>query len=352
MWTRNGQYEVDKFGYIVTAQGNYLTGYQADDDGNITTGTTPAKIYLDPKPLSPAQTTEVNLSLNLDARKVAPSVAFDYTGNTLPPDPLSYNDSTSMTVYDTLGNPHVLSVYFITENTATTYSGIWDTAYTIDGINMTQGPKLPFTTSGALDTDTASANNFQTLNGVTFDPNAIPLDGSPGSTTLGFASSVVSAVPPETSDLALTFGTLPTLNLTGTSQYGAKFGINDQSQDGYTAGKLSSISVSPEGIVQGNYDNGNTRDIAQLALATFNNPNGLQSLGGNNWAETGASGQAQLGVPGSGKLGVIQSSAIEESNVDLTQELVFMINQQRAYQANAQTIKTQDQILSTLVNLR
>jgi flagellar hook protein FlgE len=142
------------------------------------------------------------------------------------------------------------------------------------------------------------------------------------------------------------------LDLTGSTQYGNIFGVNMITQDGYTSGRLSGLSVASDGTVQGRYSNGQTRDLAQVVLGNFNNPNGLTSMGNNQWVETADSGQPLIGVPGSGSLGVIQSAAIEESNVDLTAELVNMITYQRAYQANAQTIKTQDSILQTLVNLR
>ena len=136
------------------------------------------------------------------------------------------------------------------------------------------------------------------------------------------------------------------------TQFGNAFGTNSLTQDGYTSGRLTGVSVNEDGIISGNYSNGKTRNLGQVALASFTNPNGLSSLGGNQWAETDASGTALVGAPNSGTLGVTKSSTIEESNVDLTAELVNMITQQRAYQASAQTIKTQDQIMNTLVNLR
>ena len=140
--------------------------------------------------------------------------------------------------------------------------------------------------------------------------------------------------------------------MTGTTQYGSTFGVNSLTQDGYTSGRLSGLSVSDDGTIQGQYSNGRTRDMGRLVLASFQNPNGLENIGGNLWRETADSGQPIEGTAGQGSLGVIQSAAVEDSNVDLTAELVTMITQQRAYQANAQTIKTQDQILQTLVNLR
>ncbi len=182
---------------------------------------------------------------------------------------------------------------------------------------------------------------------------------TPTPTTVTFSQSGALSGTLTTTPLTLTFPVTTgaesmnfTLDLAGTSQYGISFGVNQLLQDGYTSGRLSGLSVSSDGTIQGRYSNGKSRNMGQLVLANFNNPNGLQSMGGNQWAETVESGQPIPGTPGQGSLGVIQSAAVEESNVDLTAELVQMITQQRVYQANAQTIKTQDQVLSTLVNLR
>jgi flagellar hook protein FlgE len=143
-----------------------------------------------------------------------------------------------------------------------------------------------------------------------------------------------------------------TLDFTGTTQFGSSFGVNTLKQDGYTSGRLSGFGVGSDGMLTGRYTNGQSRVLGQLVLASFPSPTGLQPLGNNNWGETATSGQATVGAPGTSNIGVLQSGAVEESNVDLTEELVNMITAQRVYQANAQTIKTQDQILSTLVNLR
>jgi flagellar hook protein FlgE len=143
-----------------------------------------------------------------------------------------------------------------------------------------------------------------------------------------------------------------TFDLTGTTQYGASFGVNNLTQDGFTSGRLAGFNVSDEGIVVGRYTNGISRNLAQVVLADFRNSQGLKPLGGNQWEETSESGLAIVGAPNTGPLGVLQSAAVEDSNVDLTEELVNMITAQRVYQANAQTIKTQDQVLQTLVNLR
>ena len=142
------------------------------------------------------------------------------------------------------------------------------------------------------------------------------------------------------------------VDFTGTTQFGSNFGVNTLAQDGYASGRLSGFTTGSDGIITGRYTNGKTATLGQVILANFRNPNGLQPLGNNQWAESAASGVALVGEPNSGSLGLIQSSATEDSNVDMTAELVNMITAQRVFQANAQTIKTQDQILQTLVNLR
>jgi flagellar hook protein FlgE len=308
-WTRNGQFNVDKDGFIVNASGYRLTGYLANAS-NVIVPSTPAEIFINTADLQPQPTGNtgagVEMGLNLDSRETVIAAPFDVN------DPTTYNSSTSATVFDSLGNPHLLSLFF-----KKTAANTWDLHTNLDGGAATAATPVTFNATGAL----------------TAPPLGI------------IAQSHVVATG-ATSPLAFN------LNLSSSTQFGNIFGVNSIAQDGYTSGRLSGLSVASDGTIQGRYSNGQTRDLAQVVLGNFNNPNGLTSLGNNQWAETADSGQPLIGVPGSGSLGVIQSAAIEESNVDLTAELVNMITYQRAYQANAQTIKTQDSILQTLVNLR
>lgn len=310
-WTRNGQFNLDKDGYIVNQSGYRLTGYLANAQNQIVPST-PLEIYINTADLTPLATgaspaqTGLEIGLNLDSRESVIAAAFDIN------DPTTYNSSTSATVYDSLGNAHLLSLFF-----KKTAANTWDLYTNLDGGAATGPTAVSFDSSGAL---TAPAS------GIIAQSHAV----TTGATT------------------PLVFN----LDLSGSTQYGNIFGVNSIQQDGYASGRLAGLSIAADGTVQGRYSNGQTRDLAQVVLGNFTNPNGLTSLGGNQWAETAESGQPLVGVPGSGSLGVIQSAAIEESNVDLTKELVDMITYQRQYQANAQTIRTQDQILQTLVNLR
>jgi len=166
---------------------------------------------------------------------------------------------------------------------------------------------------------------------------------NPGSTTsFNFSETLTNGAAP------LNFP----VDLFRVTQFGSSFSVSALRQDGYTTGQLTGIVTTSDGIVQGRYSNGETKDIGKIVLANFQSPNGLISLGNNLWAESPDSGQPVLGSPGTGVLGVLSAGTVEESNVDLTQELVNLIIQQRNYQANAQSIRTQDQILQTLVNLR
>ena len=175
---------------------------------------------------------------------------------------------------------------------------------------------------------------FNTAGQLTSGPLAVTLTDS----ELGYTGAVTS----------LNFN----LNFSGSTQFGSTFAVNTMLQDGYAAGTLAGFKIGSDGSVLGNFTNGQSQVIGQAMLASFRNPEGLQPLGNNVWGQTPASGSAIPGSPGSsGQFGVLQSAALEDSNVDLTAELVNMITQQRIYQANAQTIKTQDTIMQTLVNL-
>ena len=174
-------------------------------------------------------------------------------------------------------------------------------------------------------------------------------------TGTGIAPTVTPSNAAPVSFAVTTGATSPvpmTLDYSGSTQFGSNFSVNSLSQDGFTSGRLAGFNTGSDGTIVGRYTNGQSRVLGQVVLANFVNPNGLQSLGGNAWAESATSGASLVGTPNTGSLGVLQSSAVEDSNVDLTAELVNMITAQRVYQANAQTIKTQDQVLQTLVNLR
>ncbi|HZY18570.1 MAG TPA: flagellar hook protein FlgE [Ramlibacter sp.] len=334
-FTRNGQFQLDNQGYMVTNTGMRLQGYNVDPATGRSVGVL-GDIRLPADGIAPKVTTSASLGLNLDSRTAAPPAsmpAFNLT------DPTSYTSSTSMTVYDQQGNQHVLSTYY--RRTAT--DNQWEVFAAMDGTAVppvaggAQPPagRLTFLPNGSLD-----AANSGTLNAGVLTPGDLTLD-------LPYPTSTLP-VPPGSS----TTSAPVQLSFSGATQYGNAFGVMAVSQDGYAPGQLTGFAVDGSGIVQARYSNGRTQAAAQVGLADFRNAQGLASVGNNLWRATPTSGQPAISTPGTANLGVLQGGALEESNIDLTAQLVDMIGAQRAYQANAQTIKTQDQMLSTLVNLR
>jgi flagellar hook protein FlgE len=314
LYSRNGQFHFDKNGYVVTVNDKFLTGYLADTNGNIVSAN-PGPMQISTADLAPQQTTDFRINVNLDSRQSTPVTAiFD------PTDPTSYNVSTSGSLYDSLGNAHSLTLYFV----KTAVAGVWDTYSTVDG-------GLPSAVNLGSGAGNAAALTFNNLGALT---TTMPL-----STTVAVTTGAVTPVA-------------FTLDFSGSTQYGATFGVNALSQDGYTSGRLAGFNISNDGVIEGRYSNGQNKNLAQIVLADFVNPQGLRPLGNNLWDETSASGQPLVGTPNTGALGTINSASLEDSNVDLTSELVQMIVAQRVYQANAQSIKTEDTVLQTLVNLR
>lgn len=324
-YSRNGQFQMDKKGNIVDAEGKILTGYPANTAGKIQTGS-PSPININTADILPLATTGVVGTLNFDSRKTTPTTTFDFT------DPTTYNDSTAITTYDSLGNAHNIQSFFVKNATPNT----WDVYTAADGVILNGGAttgQLVFSASGLID-PALTTPIPPALPSVTFTP-----------------TTTSTAVPPVTTNTGALDMTVA-FNFNASTQFGSSFSINKLTQDGYTSGRLASFSTGADGTILGSYSNGQTRALGQIVLSNFVNPNGLKSLGGNAWAESSESGAPLTGSPSTGSLGVLQSSAVEDSNTDLTAELVNMITAQRFYQANAQTIKTQDQVLQTLVNLR
>ncbi|HSQ70919.1 MAG TPA: flagellar hook-basal body complex protein, partial [Rubrivivax sp.] len=201
----------------------------------------------------------------------------------------------------------------------------------------------------------ATANGV-TVGGVAGDPQPLttiefPADGSAPTAPAGPVSfDVPASTNPQGAQTLAIAGV--TLDVGSATQFGSPFGVTDLRQDGFSAGLLTSITIEADGGINARDSNGRSRPAGQVEIANFRNPQGLQPMGDNAWARTLASGDPVAGVPGEGSLGSLKAGALEESNIDLTGELVSMITAQRTYQANAQTIKTQDQVLQTLLNLR
>lgn len=283
-----------------------------------------------------------------------PVVQTPYVANQFDPsNPDTYNDATSLNVFDSLGNAHIMSMYFVKESTINT----WSMYVQIDDQDVGDpNPALPspqnvlptraqfslvFNTDGSLN-ETASDEVFIS-NWTPLNQDGV-YNGSQRGLTVANGGVLPIPEPPNSSNFLI--------DLDGTTQFGSPFSVNAVSQNGFTTGRLSGLDVNSEGIIFARYTNGQAQVLGQVALANFNNTQGLQPLGDTLWGETFESGQAIIGTPGSAALGVVQAGALEESNVDLSQELVQLIIAQRNFQANAKTIQTADTVTQTIINLR
>jgi flagellar hook protein FlgE len=308
-YSRNGQFDMDKNGYIVNSAGLRLTGYPVSATGTIAGGS-PVALQMPTASMPPKLTNNIAAQFNLNSKLAVPATTpFSATN------PDTFNYANAVTVYDSLGNAHEMSTFFVK-----TGSNAWDVKVTVDGAAVTGATSsLAFDSKGVLTT---------------------PASGKIATAPIVLANGATS-------------GTVISIDMTGTTQFGNANDVKKLTQDGYTSGTLTSFAIGQDGIVTGKYSNEQTNPLGQIVLSSFVNPNGLQSKGDNVWAETSASGQPLTGAPGAGtKVGALTSGAVEGSNVDLTSELVNLIIAQRTYQANAQTVKTQDQVMQTLINMR
>jgi flagellar hook protein FlgE len=308
VYSRAGAFGVDNSGYITNAQNQRLTAYLADASGNISGAL--GDLQLNTANIVPQATSNVNVGVNLDSTATPPAVAFNSS------DPSTYNNSTSLTLYDSQGTSHLGTLYFVK-----TAANTWDTHMLVDGAEVTP------TVSGA----------------VTFNPDgtlATPAGGQVAYNAFPIAGANSLA-------LNLNYG-----SSSPSTQFGGNFGVNSLSQDGFTTGQLSGIDIASTGNVLARYTNGQSKTLGQVVLANFSNAQGLRQLGDTAWAESSESGIPLVGQPGTSSLGSIQSGALEASNVDLTAQLVNMITAQRNFQANSQVIKTEDAITQTIINIR
>ena len=306
-YSRNGQFTLDENRNIVNMQGMQLTGYPvAGTPPTVQTGANPVGLSVPTTQMTASATSTGTLVANLnssDSTKV--DADFDST------DASTYNAKSSMTTYDSLGNAHTIDMYFV--KTA-------DNNWSVHPIDSSSGTTTtPFTMSfsanGVLTSTASQTISMGALNGSNAQTFTLNFDGSMQQNT-------------------------------GANTFG------NPTQDGYKPGDLVSYQINNDGTVVGNYSNEKTQVLGQIVLANFANAEGLKSEGDNVWSSTASSGQPLVGLAGTGNLGTLTAGALESSNVDLSKELVNMIVAQRNYQSNAQTIKTQDQILNTLVNLR
>lgn len=356
LYTRAGAFGLDKDGYVVNSLGQKLQGYQT----NLTTGLidigTEGDLRTQTANIDPKQTTTGEYGINLDSGDMALDPAnFDFN------DSRTYNFASAMTVFDSLGNDHSLTAYFIKDSTSTpptppSGTASWQVFFSMDGLGL-DGNALPpagtATASGTLCFDA-----FGAITGT--------LDGA-GTSTGNSSFSLTNIVPTNGPDPITGNGTANgsenPINTSGTpagvtikfdtaTQFGSASSTNSVTQDGYTTGRVIGVDVGEDGSISGRYSNGQAKVLGQVILANFRNTQGLSPIGDSSWVETSASGQPVKGPPGTASLGLVRAGALELSNVELSEQLVKMISAQRNFQANAQVISTADQMTQTLLQMR
>jgi flagellar hook protein FlgE len=306
-YSRAGAFQMNRDGYVVNSNGQRLQVYPPLTAGGFNTGGLD-DLRLQTTDSAPSATATVEYVLNQPGNATAPLVApFDANN------PNSFNQATSLTLFDSLGATHTGTMYF----SKTAVANQWEARLFIDGSDTGGVQTLQYSNSGLLQTPVSGLLPFPTFNPTT---GAAPMD--------------------------------VTVDLSRSTQFGSNFAVNSVSQDGFTTGRLIGIDITETGVVQARFTNGNSEPLGQVAIANFSNPQGLQQLGNTQWAETFASGQALRGQAGNSGFGLVQSGALEGANVDVTEQLVQMITAQRNFQANAQMISTADSITQTIINLR
>lgn len=308
VYTRAGSFGIDRNGFISNTEGKPLIAFGADSTGNITGASQP--IQVNTSNIAPQPTTFMTLSLNLDATEVPPPVGVFSSSN-----PNSFNSSTSTTIFDSLGNSHLATTFYIKQAAVNS----WVSHTFVDGVQVSGGAGDPIAFNN-LGTMTIPATGIITIPAFTASGGGAPIN--------------------------------MTLDYANTTQFGSPFAVFALSQDGFTTGRLSGLDIDQDGIIFARFTNGQSRVEGQLALADFPNPQGLQLLSDSTWGDTFASGAVTIGAPGTSSLGLLQSGGLEDSNVELSEELVKMIISQRAFQANAEVISTNDAITQSIINLR
>ena len=351
-YTRDGQFKLNKLGSIVTDTGAKVMGFPTDIKGNTTSTTVQALTLPTGAPIAAKQTTTIAAELNLDARAPLAAGSAAVAGTPAVPAVVA-NPTATPPVIGSAAVAAVPAVAAVAPTPRTQY------ATSINAFDS-QGVAIPVnlyfehvasTPAAGLPTGATTIDNWNVYDSTTSTTPLLTMSFDASGNLISPAAGTTTTIP-----IATPSTTTPninaTLDLSKVTQFGNAFAVTNLTQDGYVSGVLVGVKVSTDGSISARYSNGQTQVAGKISLAEFRNPQGLSPAGGSTWVETNESGAPLTGAPGTGKFGALASGSLEESNVDLTSELVNMMTAQRAYQANAQTIKTQDQIMTTLVNLR
>ncbi|NRA54641.1 MAG: flagellar hook protein FlgE [Gammaproteobacteria bacterium] len=335
-FTRAGAFKLNNDNFIVDSNGNYLQTYPVNSDGsssaiNLTTTT---GLQIPETAGVPQMSENVTMSMNLPAGTTGKTVgAFDID------DPTTYNHSTSVTIYDSLGEAHVQTTYFVKDDSIATDPNRWVAFAGVDGkpVNVTSPAPTAAETAGT-----------HTGVPVTFDSSGVHVPNTPPNTTLealGTPGAGVYTAGPNG-------GQFLTLKLDGPTQFAAGFEVTSLEQDGLTVGRLTGVEIGADGLVKATYSNGSAEALGRVAMARFRNEQGLTQTGNTSWKQSLDSGEPLAGEADSGTFGTINSAALEQANVDLTTELVDLITAQRNFQANSRALEVNQTLSQTILQIR
>ena len=350
-YTRAGYFGTDRDGFMVNNFGYRLQGYAVDANGNLQNGVV-SDIRIQTASQAPRATSTMSQVFNLNSTNQIPTTTpFD------PADPTTYNSSTSTNIYDTQGNAHVLTQYFVK-----TGPNSWDMNVLIDGRNPA-APESVLVAPGPPPVYDNTAGTTPFTAALTFSESGQLLSTTSADFTVNADGTILlnnwnpaapdTSVPPVWGDNgADQSADFLTIDLRQSTQFASSFAVSSVSQNGYTTGQLSGLEIDDTGVIFARYTNGQSLVQGQVILANFANVQGLTPVGKTAWVQSFQSGEPVVGTPRSGTLGALQAGALEDSNVELSDQLVNLIVAQRNYQANAKTIETESAITQTVINLR
>ncbi len=359
-FTRAGQFKLDSDNFVVNSNGDNLLGFPVNSDGTSSSValSTTEPVRIPDSSGSPQQTTEVDIRMNLPAGDTGLDPA-DFN----PEDPLTYNAATSVTVYDSLGDSHVMTYYFVKDGTVGVENE-WFVATAVDDtlVDMTDATGAdtdPATATNALGANTGndvSASKLIFSAGGDF----VGMETPDGTATADFkmqtealGANILSNGSDDTQQITIDFN-LDVNNATPNepTQYASAFEVTSLEQDGLPVGRLTGIDIGPDGLVRATFSNGTSEPIVRVALVRFSNEQGLTQDSSTQWKESILSGEALAGEATTGTFGEINSSALEQANVNLTTELIDMIIAQRNFQANSRALEVNNSLNQTILNIR
>ncbi|OKY24715.1 MULTISPECIES: flagellar hook protein FlgE [Thalassotalea] len=352
-YTRAGQFKLNDSNFVVNSQGQHLLGFPVNADGSSASVSlsTASPIRIPTSSGAPTQTSEVDIRMNLPAGDAIITGApgnFDHT------DPLTYNHSTSVTVFDSLGDSHVMTYYFVKSaaNTWDVFTGVDGTLVPIEDPAGGSTNPVGGTVSGPLAPGGITGAQLTFTNSGDFD-SMIPTPAEGGIVSLPLGAGILANGADATQTIAIDFNLDPGgPNANEPTQFASNFEVTALEQDGLAVGRLTGIDIDTDGLIRATYSNGTSEPLSRIALVNFANEQGLTQIGNSSWKESISSGEALAGEAGTGTFGTVQSSALEQSNVNLTTELIDLISAQRNFQANSRSLEVDNQLNQTILQIR